>query len=135
MKNDKDVNNINPYELDKLSKIPSWLIIILLKYWAAAAAVYFGLIGGISFGLDISEWNDPANAAEKFAQDEIIIVILAFGLILLVDVITLPVKLFTLVFSGTNVLSKVIPSNNLIDTSDSDEAEESSFAIFSSNAL
>ena len=76
MSKDKDVNKINPYELDKLSKIPSWLIIILLKYWAAAAAVYFGLIGGISFGLDFSQWQDPTNLAEKFAQDEVLIVIL-----------------------------------------------------------
>ena len=39
----KDVSNedINPYELDKLSKVPSWLIILILKYWAAAAAVFF----------------------------------------------------------------------------------------------
>ena len=80
MKKDKDVNNINPYEMDKLSKIPSWLIIIFLKYWAAAAAVYFGLIGGISIGLDFSNWGDPSNLAEKFAQDEIIIIILAFAL-------------------------------------------------------
>jgi len=31
----------NPYQLDKLSKVPSWLIVLVLKYWAAAAAIYF----------------------------------------------------------------------------------------------
>ena len=35
----KDVQN--PYESDKLAKIPSWIKILLLKYWAAAAAYYF----------------------------------------------------------------------------------------------
>ena len=30
----------DPYKVDKLSKIPSWLIILVLKYWAAAAAVF-----------------------------------------------------------------------------------------------
>ena len=91
MSKDKDVNKINPYELDKLSKIPSWLIIILLKYWAAAAAVYFGLIGGISFGLDFSQWQDPTNLAEKFAQDEVLIVILAFALCLVMNYIVKPI--------------------------------------------
>ena len=91
MKNNKDVNNINPYELDKLSKIPSWLIIIFLKYWAAAAAVYFGLIGGISIGLDFSNWDDPTNLADKFAQDEIIILILAFALCLVMNYIVKPI--------------------------------------------
>ena len=36
-----------PYEVDKLSKFPSWLIFLLLKYWAAAAAVFFSVIGGL----------------------------------------------------------------------------------------
>jgi hypothetical protein len=91
MKKDKDVNNVNPYELDKLSKIPSWLIIILLKYWAAAAAVYFGLIGGVSIGLDFSNWDDPSSIQEKFAQDEIIILILAFMLCLIMNYIVKPI--------------------------------------------
>ncbi len=37
---------INPYEVDKLARIPSWLKILLLKYWAAAAACF--LLFGIS---------------------------------------------------------------------------------------
>ena len=47
--------NINPYEVDKLSKIPSWIIVVFLKYWAAAAAVFFIAIGGTDIGLDWSE--------------------------------------------------------------------------------
>ena len=91
MKKEKDVNQINPYELDKLSKIPSWLIVILLKYWAAAAAVYFGLIGGISIGLDFSDWGEPTDIVEKFAQDEIIILILAFALCIVMNYIVKPI--------------------------------------------
>ena len=49
-----DIENLNPYEVDKLSKIPAWLIIILLKYWAAAAAVFFMTIGGLDIGVDVS---------------------------------------------------------------------------------
>lgn len=41
---------INPYELDKLSKVPSWLIILFLKFWAAAAAVFY------IFDADIFNW-------------------------------------------------------------------------------
>ena len=94
MKKDKDVNNINQYEIDKLSKIPSLVFIIFLQYWAAAAAVYFGLIGGISIGLDFSNWGDPSNLAEKFAQDEIIIIILAFALCLVMNYIVKPIVRF-----------------------------------------
>lgn len=68
---------INPYELDKLSKIPSWLIIIILKYWAAAAAVFFGAIGAISIGFDFSQSNDLDPIA-KINTDSILIVLLAF---------------------------------------------------------
>lgn len=35
----------NPYQSDKFAKIPSWLKILLLKYWAAAAAFFFFAIG------------------------------------------------------------------------------------------
>ena len=49
----KDENmEINPYEVDKLAKVPSWIKILLLKYWAAAAACF--LLFGISeLGLNI----------------------------------------------------------------------------------
>ena len=57
----KDENmDINPYEMDKLSKVPSWLKILLLKYWAAAAASF--LLFGISFlGLDIFKESEVDN--------------------------------------------------------------------------
>ena len=43
----KDENmDINPYEVDKLAKVPSWIKILLLRYWAAAAASF--LLFGIS---------------------------------------------------------------------------------------
>ena len=38
---------LNPYENDKLAKIPSWIKILLLKIWAAAAA--FFLFGNASY--------------------------------------------------------------------------------------
>lgn len=47
-------DSTNPYKTDFLSKIPSWLKILILKYWAAAAAVFFIGIGGPSLGLDWS---------------------------------------------------------------------------------
>ena len=45
-KDKNEVVDIDPYKVDKLSKIPSWLIILILKYWAAAAAVFFSVIAG-----------------------------------------------------------------------------------------
>lgn len=77
-----DVDNMNPYEVDKLSKIPSLLIIIVLKYWAVAAAVFFTTIGGVDIGLDFSE----IDSTDIMVQWEItaqIIIIIAFGLTIL----------------------------------------------------
>ncbi len=37
---------LRPYKTDKLSKVPSWVKILFLKFWAAAAAFYFVGIGG-----------------------------------------------------------------------------------------
>lgn len=56
-----DEKDVNPYKVDKLSKIPSWIILLILKYWAAAAAVFFIAIGGIGLGFDFSQGNltDP----------------------------------------------------------------------------
>ncbi len=42
----KAEKEIKPYEQDKLAKVPSWLKILLLKYWAAGAAYYFFAVGG-----------------------------------------------------------------------------------------
>ena len=44
MKNKVEDNlekEINPYQVDKLAKVPSWLIVLVLKFWAATAAIYF----------------------------------------------------------------------------------------------
>lgn len=84
-------DKINPYEIDKLSKIPSWLIILLLKFWAASAAVYFSLIGGISIGLDFSQWSEPSSVIEKLNQDEKIIIVLAVALALALNYIVKPI--------------------------------------------
>ena len=51
-KADQSQKELKPYEVDKLSKIPSWIIVIFLKFWAAAAAVFFIAIGGSDIGLD-----------------------------------------------------------------------------------
>ncbi len=39
-------NSNNAYKQDKLGKIPSWIKIILLKYWVAGATFYFFGMGG-----------------------------------------------------------------------------------------
>lgn len=44
----------NPNKSDFLSKIPSWLKVFILKYWAAAAACFFVGMGGAAIGLDYS---------------------------------------------------------------------------------
>lgn len=69
-----DEKDINPYKVDKLSKIPSWIILLILKYWAAAAAVFFMAIGGIGIGFDFSQGNltDPYAAM----ADSIVLVIM-----------------------------------------------------------
>jgi len=54
-KANQSLDDINPYKVDKLSKIPSWIIVVFLKFWAAAAAVFFIAIGGQDIGLDWSE--------------------------------------------------------------------------------
>lgn len=41
----KAEKEIRPYEQDSLAKVPSWIKILLLKYWAAAAAFYFFAVG------------------------------------------------------------------------------------------
>jgi len=38
-------NEFNPYAADKLSLVPSWIKILFLKYWVAAATFYFFGIG------------------------------------------------------------------------------------------
>ena len=81
----QDINDIDPYKVDKLSKVPSWLIVLILKYWAAAAAIYF-------IGMDtiLINWSDTdALAAHTEGLDAIaygisqaIILTILFGLFL-----------------------------------------------------
>ena len=61
---DDNVANINPYEIDKLSRVPSWVIILLLKYWAATAASY------LLFGLRSLGWTDLFVAEAQFQTQE-----------------------------------------------------------------
>lgn len=89
VKEEELVTGNKPSALDKLSKIPSWLIILLLKYWAAAAAVFFSLIGGLSIGLDFSETgNDPLSV---LSTDIVIIVILGLFMGLFMNYMIRPV--------------------------------------------
>lgn len=89
----KDIETLEepkPYEVDKLSKVPSGIIILLLKYWAAAAAVFFSLIGGLDIGLDFSNNPDatPADVAASYIK---IILLLALFMTLFVNYIIRPV--------------------------------------------
>lgn len=88
---EKEIQDINPYEVDKLSRIPSWLVILILKYWAAAAAVYFTLIGGLSIGLDFTNWDIATTTADQLAQDEYVIYILTLGMAVILNYIVKPI--------------------------------------------
>ena len=50
-----EIDEFEPYQVDKFSKIPSGVIITFAKFWAAAAAVFFILIGGLDLGIDFSK--------------------------------------------------------------------------------
>ncbi len=77
-----NINNINPYETDKLSKVPAWLVIIFLKYWAAAAAVFFMIIGGLDIGIDFTSY-EGATAQEVLGVSFQIIVLIALAMAVL----------------------------------------------------
>lgn len=49
-------NNVNddPAKYNKVSRIPTWVKVLLLKYWAAGAAIFFIGMGGSFIGLDYS---------------------------------------------------------------------------------
>ena len=86
MKKKKDFNNdtINPYEVDKLSKIPSWIVILFLKYWAAAAAVFFMIIGGTDIGLNFAEVDtNTSDIMQVVRIDAVIIFAIAFAIAIL----------------------------------------------------
>ena len=83
----------NPYELDKFSKIPSWIKIFFLKYWAAAAAVFFFLIS--NFLLDFTEFEDAGKkVGTNFALDFTVILFLCLGLTLFFTYIVRPIVRF-----------------------------------------
>lgn len=88
--NFKNENDINPYEIDKLSKIPSWLIILFLKYWAAAAAVFFSVIGGPDIGLNLDETtsNDPL---AQLTIDFILVIFIGLFIALFLNYIVRPI--------------------------------------------
>ena len=81
-KNIDDIDNINPYETDKLSKIPVWLVIVILKYWAAAAAVFFMIIGGLDIGIDFTSY-EGATEQQVLGISFRIIVLIALGIAVL----------------------------------------------------
>jgi hypothetical protein len=59
----KDENmDFNPYEVDKLARVPSWIKILLLKYWAAAAACFL-LFGASELGLNV--YSDSVDGTVK----------------------------------------------------------------------
>lgn len=79
-KNTQDnFEDFNPYEVDKLSKVPVFLIVILLKFWAAAAAVFFMTIGGLDIGVDFT--SPTSDTIEyNFNVSFMIIVLIALGM-------------------------------------------------------
>lgn len=73
-----EIRDIDPYKVDKFSKIPTGVIVLLLKYWAAAAAVFFSVIGGLDIGFDYSQSVTDDPYAEMATDISIIIFIALF---------------------------------------------------------
>lgn len=67
----------NPYQLDKLSKIPSWIIVFVLKFWAAAAAIFF-----IGMSVDIIDFSTIQTEDPVAVMAQSLNLILLFGLFL-----------------------------------------------------
>ena len=80
----QDINDVDPYKVDKLSKVPSWLIVLILKYWAAAAAIYF--IGMDTFIINWSESDSVKLASDVdvmlYEISQAMILTILFGLFL-----------------------------------------------------
>ena len=82
----KDENmEINPYEVDKLSRVPSWLKLLLLKYWAAAAASFL-LFGVAELGMKI--YDESAEGAARTSVQ--LIVMLGLFLAILMNYVCRP---------------------------------------------
>ncbi|MBD5390458.1 hypothetical protein HDR67_00380 [bacterium] len=73
--------------VDKLSKIPSWIIILLLKYWAAAAAIFFSVIS--SDGINLGN-NKETTSGQVFAIDMALIILIGLFLALFMNYIVRP---------------------------------------------
>lgn len=79
----KKVEDSNKYlKDDKLSKIPSWLKILLLKYWVAGATLYFFGMGG-SFLWQVS--------TDENINTYNLVILLAFGYALFMEYLQKPV--------------------------------------------
>ena len=87
-----------PYQVDALSKVPSWLIILILKFWAAAAAVFFSVIGGTDVGLDFESTGEDAIAI--LASNITTIVLLGLFLALFMNYILRP--FVRMMYNSTN---------------------------------
>ena len=77
-KEENTIDEIDPYKVDKLSKIPSWVIILILKFWAAAAAIFFMGIGGVPI-INFSE-HQTDDPYAILAQSSMLVIL--FGLFL-----------------------------------------------------
>lgn len=86
----EEMNGQEAYKVDKLSKIPSWLIFLLLKYWAAAAAVFFSAIGGLDIGFDFSKV-DETDPAAIINADIALLVFIGMILTLIMNYIVRPI--------------------------------------------
>ena len=78
-----------------ISKIPSWILITIVKYWAAAAAVFFIIIGGLDIGFDFS----------TVSEDPVVILRISGTIILLI-------ALFSAIFQNyvTKLFARILYS-------------------------
>ena len=73
----------NPYQVDKLSKIPTGVILTFIKFWAAMAAIFFILIGGVDLGLNFSI--QAADAYAEMARTIVAVVLVSLFLAILLN--------------------------------------------------
>ena len=89
VKDESQQEQQNVYKMGAFSKLPSWFVSLLLKYWAAAAAVFFSVIGGLDIGLDFS--STPEDRISQLAADISTIVVIGLVLALFMNYIVKPV--------------------------------------------
>ena len=89
VKDETQQEQTNVYKMGTFSKVPTWLASFLLKYWAAAAAVFFSVIGGLDIGLDYSQTGEDFYAS--LAADISTIIIIGLALALVMNYIVKPV--------------------------------------------